>query len=156
MLGQLDLLRPVHVRLRRERLVHHRLADVDQLPAYPRIVDRLPIIARVDDTHHRRQQLRQVGRAAHLVEHAVMLELGAHRNRIGNLARLYPARDRLVYPRMHRIGEMVRGQELAHPVIGAVVGEQRPQQRLLGRQVGRRQPLRQAEEGRIDIRHRAI
>jgi len=39
---------------------------------------------------------------------------------------------------VHRVGEMVRAQEFADPFIGAVVHQDRAQQRLLGLQIVRR------------------
>ena len=54
---------------------------------------------------------------------------------------------------MDRIGEMFRGEELGNPLVGAVVGEQRAEQRLLRLQVGWRQALGETEEGRIDGVH---
>ena len=82
-----------------------------------------------------------------------MLELGLQRDGVGELPRFDPAGDRLVDAAVDRVGEMLRRQELGDPLIGAVVGEQRAEQRLLRLHIGGRQALGQAEQGRIDGVH---
>ena len=72
---------------------------------------------------------------------------------IGELPRLDAAGDGLVDAAVDRIGEMLGRKEFRDALIGAVVGEQRAEQRLLRLHVGWRQPLRQAEKGRIDGVH---
>ena len=154
MLRRLDLLRAVEFGIGAERVVDHGLADVDELPAQPGVVDRAAVLAGVDDADHRGEQLRQVGGAADLLQHAGMLELGLQRDRVGELAGLDAAGDRLEDAAVDRIGEVLGGEELRDPLIGAVVGEQRAEQRLLRLHVGGRQALGQAEQGRIDGVHR--
>ena len=78
-----------------------------------------------------------------------MLELGLQRHRVGELARFDPAGDRLEDAAVDRVGEVLGREELRDPLIGAVVGEQRAEQRLLRLHIGGRQALRQAEQGRI-------
>ena len=53
MLRRLDLLRAVEFRIGAERVVDHGLADVDELPAQPGVVDRAAVLAGVDDADHR-------------------------------------------------------------------------------------------------------
>ena len=157
LLGRLDLLAAVQLRRLPEGVVDHVLADVDQLPAQPGIVDRPAVLAGIDDADHRGQQLPEIGNAADLVEHSGMLELGPERDRIRKLPGLDAPGDGLEDPAMQRVGEVVRRQELADPVVRLVVGQQRAEQRLLRLQVGRRQPLRQAEQAlalrRFDLVH---
>ena len=153
MLRRLDLLRAVEFGVRAERVVHHGLADVDQLAAQPGVVDRAAVLAGVDDADHGGEQLRQVGGAADLLQHAGMLEFRLQRHRVGELAGFHAADDRLVDAAVDRIGEMLGGEELRDPLVRAVVGEQRTKQRLLRLQVGRRQALRETEQWRIDGVH---
>ena len=91
-LGRLDLLAAIEFRVGAEGVVDHYLADVDELPAQPSIVDRAAILAGVDDADHRGQQLREIGGAADLLQHAGMLELGLQRHRVGELPGFDPAR----------------------------------------------------------------
>ena len=102
-------------------------------------------IAGVDDAHHRAEQLREIGGAADLLQHAGMLEFGFQGDRIRQLAGFDAPDDRLEDAAMDRIGEMLRREELGNPLIGAVVGEQRAEQRLLRLHVGGRQALRHTE-----------
>ncbi len=146
LLGVLHLAHAVQFRLGAEGVVDHHLADVDELAAQPGIVDRAAIFAGVDDAHHRGQQLRQVGGAADLLQHAGMLELGFQRNGVGELAGLGAALDGGVDAAVDRVGEMLRQQELGDALIGEIVGQQRAEQRLLGGQVGGRQALAEAEQ----------
>ena len=141
LLGCLDLSLAVHLRVAAERVVDDLLAHVDQLAAQPGVMDRPAILARVDDADHRRQQLGEVGGPPHLIQHTVMLELGAQCDGVGKLAVVHPAVDGCEDPPMDRVGEMFGRQELRHPFEGAVVGQQSAEQRLFGLHVGRRQPL---------------
>ena len=77
LLGGLDLRRTVQLRIGAEGAVHHRLADIDELPAQPGVADHPPVIAGIDDADHGGEQLRQIGGAADLIEHAAMFEFGA-------------------------------------------------------------------------------
>ena len=144
--GELDLPAPVQLGFGAEGVVDHDLADVDQLPPQPGVMDRAAVLAGVDDADHRGQQLREIGGAADLVEHAGMLELGLQRDGVGKLPGFDPPRDGLEDAAVDRVGEMLGRQELADPLIGLVVGEQRAEQRLLRLVVGGRQALRQAEK----------
>ena len=136
-----------------EGVVHHRLADVDQLPAQPRIMDRAAILAGIDDADHRGEELREIGGAADLLQHAGMLELALQGHGVGELPRLDAPRDGLEDAAVDRVGEMVGGEELADPLIGLVVGQQRAEQGLLGLDVGGRQALGEPQKGRIDAVH---
>ena len=154
MLGRLDLLRAVEFGIGAERVVDDGLADVDELPAQPGVVDRAAVFAGVDDADHRGEELRQVGGAADLLQHAGMFELGLQRHRVGELACFDAADDRLEDAAVDRVGEVLGSEELRDPLIGAVVGEQRAEQRLLRLHVGGRQALGETEQGRIDGVHR--
>ena len=89
-LGRFDLAAAVDLGFGAERVVDGGLADVDQLPPDPGIMDRAAILAGIDDADHRGEQLRKIGGAAHLFERAGMLELGLQRDRVGEFARLRP------------------------------------------------------------------
>ena len=82
-----------------------------------------------------------------------MLEFGLQRDGVGELACFDAARDRLIDAAVDRVGEVVGGEELRDPFVGAVVGKQCAEQRLLRLQVGWRQALGKAEQGRIDGVH---
>ena len=82
-----------------------------------------------------------------------MLEFGFQRDRVGELSGFDAAGDRLVDAAVDRIGEVLGGKKFRDALIGAVVGEQRAEQRLLRLQVGWRQALRETEQGQIDGVH---
>jgi hypothetical protein len=124
-----------------ERVVNHGFADVDQLPPQPGVVDRAAVLAGIDDAHHGGKQLREVGSAADFLKDARMFEFGLQRDGVRKLAGFYAPCDRLVDAAVDRIDEVLGGEELGNPLIGLVVGEQGPEQRLLRLQVGRRQSL---------------
>jgi hypothetical protein len=149
LLGRLDLVLAFQLRLGPEGAVHHRLAEVDQLAAQPAVVDQLAVLAGIDDADHGGEQLRQIGRAADLGQLAGVLELVAQGDGVGELAVLHPPADRGIHAAMDAVGEVLGLQELADAFIGLVVGEQRPQQRLFGLEVGRGQPAAEAEKAAV-------
>ena len=61
-----------------------------------------------------------------------MFELGAQRDRVGDLVLVDAPGNRLEDAPMHGVGEVLGGEELADPFIGAVIGHQRAEQRLFG------------------------
>ena len=148
-----DLLAAVEFRIGAERVVDHGLADVDELAAQPGVVDRTAILAGVDDADHGGEELREVGGAADFLQNAGVFEFGFQRDGVGQLARLDAAHDRLIDAAVDRVGEMFGRQEFGNPLVGAVIGEQRAEQRLLRLQVGRRQTLGKPEQRRIDGVH---
>ena len=159
LLGCFELLAGIELGLCAKGAVHHHLAQVDQLPAQPGIVHDSAVFAGIDDADHGREQLRQIRRPAHFIEQAGVFEFGAQRDDIGQLPRFHAALDTLEDAAMDRVGEVFGGQELADSLIGFVVGQQRAEQRLLRRHVGRRQALRQAKQaaaGGIDFIHGVI
>ena len=90
-----------------ERVVHRRLAGVDQLAAQPGVMHRPAVIAGIDDADHGGEELRQIGGAADLIQHAGMLEFGLQRHRIGELPRLDAPHDRLIDAAVDRVGELL-------------------------------------------------
>ena len=150
MLRRLDLLRAVELGIGAERVIHHDLADIDQLAAQPGIMDGAAVFTGIDDAHHGGEQLGQVGGTADFLENAGVFEFRLQRDCVGELAGFDSADDRLVDAAVYRIGEVLRGEELGDALIGAIVGEQRTEQRLLRLHIGWREPLGDAEEGRID------
>ena len=155
LLGDLDLRAAVQLGLGAEGVVDHGLAEIDQLPPQPCVVDRAAVFAGVDDADHRGQQLREIGGAADLLQHAGMLELRLQRHRVGELPGFGAALDRLEDAAVDRVGEVLGQQEFRDALVGLVVGEQRAEQRLFGLQVGRRQTLREAEQRRGERVHRS-
>ena len=153
LLGCLHLHLAVHLGVGAKGVVDHFLANINQLAAQPGIVNGAAILPGVDDADHRGQQLAQIGSSAHLIQHAAMFELRPQRDGIRQLSATHPAVDRGEDAAVDRIGEMVRRQELCHPVIRAVVGEKGAEQRLLRLNVGGGQPLGQAEQGGVDAVH---
>ena len=131
LLRHLDLLVPVEFGVGAEGVVDDGLAQVDQLPAQPGVVDDAAIVAGIDDADHGGEQLGQVAGAADLLQDAGMLELGLQRDGVGQLPGFDAARDRLEDAAMDRVGEVVGDQEFRDPLIGLVVGQQRAEQRLL-------------------------
>ena len=83
LLGRFDLRDAVEFGFGAEGVVDDRLADIDQLPPHPGIVDRPAVFARVDDAHHRAEKLGQIRDAPHLLQHARVFEFGFQRHRIG-------------------------------------------------------------------------
>jgi hypothetical protein len=141
-----ELLLRVEFRLCPEGAVDHDLAEIDQLPPQIGVIDDAAIFPGIDDADHRREQLREIARPAHLIEQAGMFELRAQRHDIGKLPGFHAPLDRLVDSPMDRIGEMLGREEFRDALIGLVVGEQGAEQRLFGGEVGRRQALRKAEQ----------
>ena len=151
--GGFDLVRTVQFGVGAESIVDDGFADIDQLPPQPGIVDRLAILARVDDPDHRGQELSEVGGAADLLQHARVFEFRLQRDGVGQLAGFDPAGDGLEDAAVDRVGEMDRRQELRNPFVRAVIGQQRTQKRLFGLKVGRRQTLGQAQERSVNFVH---
>ena len=111
MFGRLDLLRAVEFGIDAEGVIDHRLADIDQLSPQPCVLDRPAIFAGIDDADHGGEKLRQIGRAADLLQHAGMLEFGFQRDRVGELSGFNAAGDRLIDAAVDRIGEVFGGKE---------------------------------------------
>ena len=151
-----DLLGAFEVGLGREGGVHDRLADVDELAAYPGIVDGLAVVAGVDDADHGGEQGAEVGGAADLVEDAGVLELGAQGDRVGELGRLDAPGNGGEDAGVDGVGEMVGREELGDPVIRLVVGEQCPEQRLFCGDVRGGEALGNSQQGRVDVCHRRM
>jgi hypothetical protein len=146
LLGGFELVLAVELGLGAEGAVHHLLAHVHQLAAEPAIVDEAAVLAGVDDADHGREELRQVGGAAHLVELTGVLELGAQGDDVRELAGLHAALDGAEDAAVDRVGEVLGRQELGDLLVGLVVGEQRAEQRLFRLRALRRHALRQAEQ----------
>ena len=144
--GRFQLRLGVQFGFRTKGAVHHHFAQIHQLATQPGIINHLAIFAGIDDTHHGREKLRQIGRAADLIHQAGMFKLGAERHRIGKLARFHAALDGVENPPMHRIGEVFRRQIFADTFKCLVIGQKRAKQRLFGGQIGWRNTLRQAEQ----------
>ena len=89
--------------------------------------------------------------AADFLQHAGVFEFGFQRHRVGELAVFDAAHHGLEDAAMGRINPVFRGTR--KPLVGAVVGQQCAQQRLLRLQVGWRQALGGTEEGQIDGVH---
>jgi hypothetical protein len=149
-LGRLDLLGAVQLGISAERGVHHRLAEVDELAAQPRVVDRPSVFAGIDDADHGGEKLGEIGGAADFLQHARMLELGLQHHGVGELSCLDAAHNGLVDAAVDRVREVVRREELGDSLVRLVVGEQGAEQGLLGLQVGRGQALGEPEQRRVD------
>ncbi len=65
------------------------------------------VFAGVDDAHHRREQLSQVGCAADLLQDSGMLELRLERDGVGKLAALDATRNCLIDAAVDRVREVV-------------------------------------------------
>jgi hypothetical protein len=77
-------------------------------------------------------------------QRAVLIEQVFQRGSVGDLAAFQELGDRGVDPAVHRVGKMLRREELADPAIGRIVDQDRAEERLLGLGVGGR--LRNALE----------
>ena len=146
LLGGFELVLAVELGLGAEGAVHHLLAHVHELAAEPAIVDQAAVLAGVDDADHGREELRQVGGAAHLVELAGVLEFRAQGDDVGELAGLHPALDGAEDAAVDRVGEVLGRQELRDLLVGLVVGQQGAEQRLFRLRALRRHALGQAEQ----------
>jgi hypothetical protein len=127
-----------------ERLSHDVLADRDQLASQMQVVDRAAVMLGIDDRHRRFGEPRQILRAADLGKGAVLVEQILQRDRVGDLAAFDEPADRGIDAAVDGVAEMLRHQELGDPRMRRVVDEDRPEQRLLGLDVGGR--LRQPVE----------
>ena len=152
LLGSLDLAAALQLRLRPEGAVDHGLAHVDELPPHPAIMDQPAIFAGIDDAHGGADQLQQVGRAAHLGQHAGMFKFPLERHHVGQGVVLHPPADGGVDAAMDRVHEVLRGEEFGHTLERLVVGQQGAQQRLFRLEILRRQAERLAEQaGRLGV-----
>jgi hypothetical protein len=88
-------------------------------------VDRTPILAGIDDSNHRAQELSEVRGSPDFLQNPGMLELGFKRHRIRELPCLDPSGNRPVDAPMHGIGKVLGRQEFADPLIGLVVRKER-------------------------------
>ena len=104
-------------------------------------MNRATVLAGVDDADHGGKQLCEIGGAADFVQQAGVLEFGSQGDGVGQLPGFDPADNGLIDAAMHRVGEMLGGQEFADAFIGLVVGQQRAEQRHLRPFVLRRQAL---------------
>ena len=121
-----------------EGAVHHAFAEIDELPAEIEIVHRPAERAGIDDMHRGRRQARQVGAAAGRLHVLVLLDIGLERDGAHHLAALDQPRQRAEQLAVQGIGEMLRAQELGHPLVGGVVDQDGAQQRLLRLEIVRR------------------
>ncbi len=111
------------------------------------VIDAAAIFTRINHVDHGCGEIGQVLDPAHIGEGAVLLEEIPECDRVGDLSPFNQLGDRAENLAVDRIGEVVRPQEIRHPVIGVVVGQDGTQQRFFRLEiVGRR-----AERGEMLI-----
>ncbi len=149
LLGGLDLGRALVVEIVLVGVVDDVLAERDQLAAQMQVVHRAAVVLGVDDRGDRAREPHQIGVTADLREIAVGLEILLERDRVGDLAAIDQPRDRLEDAAVDPRGEVRRLQEVGDALEGAVVVQDRAEQRHLGFVVVRWRPI---EAGRFEAR----
>ncbi len=160
-LGILDLRprREIHRRLVGD--IDHVLADPDQVAPQRQIVDRAPVILRVDDGGRLRREAGKVLADRHAADVGVGGQEGLQRDRGRDLAHPDQAAGGLVNGLMDRLVEVFRLQKVRHTVEGVVVDQDRAQEALFRLDIvrcaaeGRSSRLgRELEDVRISQGHR--
>ena len=140
-LGELDLVERRGVEVDFVGTVDHVLAEADQLAAEEPVVDRAAIVLGVDDADGRRRQARQVGPAAGIVERAVVLEIVAQRDRVGDLAMVDQFAGGREDAAVTTVGKVLRPEKLGNRFVGAIVAHDRAEQGHLRLEVVRRRAI---------------
>ena len=129
-LGVLDLRprREIHRRLIGD--IDHVFADPDQVAPQRQIIDRAPVIVRVDDGGGFRGEAGKVLADRHAADIGLGGQEGLQRHRGRDLAHPDQAAGGLVDGLMDRLVEVFRLQKVRHAVEGVVVDQDRAQQAL--------------------------
>ena len=139
-LGLLDLGAGRVVDRRVEGDVDHLLADGNQAAPHRQIVDGATIIGRVDDGGGLGGESREILRHREPAD-IVLAQPGLQRHRGGDLAGPDQGAGHLEDAAVNLLAEMLRLQEVRDPVEGVVVDEDGAEQRLLGLDVVRGNPV---------------
>ena len=107
------------------------LADLNELAADRKIVDRAAVIVGVDDGRRFRGKAREILRNGDAAE-IVIAKVRLQRDRRGELAGADQRSRDLIDAAMNFLDEMLDLQKIRDAVIGVVVDEDRAEQRLLG------------------------
>ena len=128
--GILDLRPRRKIHRRVEGDIDHVLADPDQVAAQRELVDGAPVILGVDDGGGFRGEAGEVLADRHAADVGLGRQEGLQRDRGRNLAHSDQATGGLEDDLMDRLEEVLRLQEVRHPVERIVVDQDRAQQTL--------------------------
>ena len=134
---QLYLLARIDILAGIQSIINQFSADIHKLTQQGKVIDLGREVARTQQRRAAAGELRQIGRAAQLLESRILFQHRLERHRIGDHVALDQAHHRLIDTAMQWLEEMFGLQLELHILRDAVVNHQRAEQRSLRFDVAR-------------------